>query len=340
MTAEEIKVRRLSGQQLLSPGGPLDVAGALCGLQAQFFSNALHALAIRCGGNADTAGLVKNWTVRGTLHLFPERDLPLFLHRGRSRFLRPQDTMNGDERISGSRKQKFAALILDSVAQGVEEREALKEVCRRAGMSQGEEESLFDPWGGLIRALCEAGLLCHQAQQRKAFRRCPPFVPMEQREAELELARRYFAHYGPATGKDAAYFFGTTQKQVGSWLSELSLQSARWNGRTYFYFDRACAGDSIPDCLFLAGFDPLMLGYEKTESLFLPPKYLRNIFTRSGIVRPALLLEGQVAGRWQRRGRTVTATLFRPLPDHLRWAVEEEAARLWPGVRCVLEEGV
>ena len=159
MTAEEIKVRRLSGQQLLSPGGPLDVAGALCGLQAQFFSNALHALAIRCGGNADTAGLVKSWTVRGTLHLFPERDLPLFLHRGRSRFLRPQDTMNGDERISGSRKQKFAALILDSVAQGVEEREALKEVCRRAGMSQGEEESLFDPWGGLIRALCEAGLL-------------------------------------------------------------------------------------------------------------------------------------------------------------------------------------
>ena len=47
---------------------------------------------------------------------------------------------------------------------------------------------------------------------------------------------------------------------------------------------------ALPDCLLLAGFDPLMLGYEKKQSVFLPPEYLRGIFSLSGIVMPPVLL--------------------------------------------------
>jgi hypothetical protein len=43
-----------------------------------------HALAENkmLGYNEDTVknGLVKNWTVRGTVHVFNEEDLPLFIH--------------------------------------------------------------------------------------------------------------------------------------------------------------------------------------------------------------------------------------------------------------------
>ena len=63
-----------------------------------------------------------------------------------------------------------------------------------------------------------------------------------------------------------------------------------------------------PDCLFLAGFDPLMLGYEKKQNIFLPQTYLRGIFSLSGIVMPPVLLHGAVTGRWKRSGKRLQIT--------------------------------
>ena len=48
MTLEEIKLRRLAGQHLLTPADTQTVVKDLCGVQAQFLSHALHGLSIRC----------------------------------------------------------------------------------------------------------------------------------------------------------------------------------------------------------------------------------------------------------------------------------------------------
>ena len=217
MTLEEIKLRRLAGQHLLAPADTQTVAKDLCGVQAQFLSHALHGLSIRCT-EVNIDRLIKSWTNRGTMHLFSADDLPLFLHEGRTHFLRPMDTLESDAYISADRKAYFADLIVDAVSQGIDEREALKAICEKAGMTESESQSLFDPWGGTIRALCEAGRICHKVQEKKAYQLCPAFEPMAEKHARLELARRYFTHFGPATVKDAAYFFGTTQTKVKSWL--------------------------------------------------------------------------------------------------------------------------
>ena len=210
MTLEEIKLRRLAGQYLLAPTDTQTVVKDLCGVQAQFLSHALHGLSIRCD-EVNTDGLVKSWTNRGTMHLFSVDDLPLFLHESRSHFLRPVDTLESDAYISADRKAYFADLIVDAVSQGVDEREALKAVCEKAGMPECESQSLFDPWGGTFRELCEVGRLCHKVQEKKAYQLCPAIEPMAEEPACLELAQRYFTHFGPATVKDTAYFFGTTQ---------------------------------------------------------------------------------------------------------------------------------
>ena len=200
MTLEEIKLRRLAGQHLLAPADTQTVVKDLCGVQAQFMSHALHALTIRCT-EVNTNGLVKSWTNRGTMHLFSADDLPLFLHEGRTHFLRPVDTLVSDAYITADRKAHFADLIVDAVSQGIDEREALKAVCEKAGMTERESQSLFDPWGGTIRALCEAGRLCHRVQEKKAYQLCPAFEPMAEEPACLELARRYFTHFGPEIGR-------------------------------------------------------------------------------------------------------------------------------------------
>ena len=168
MTLEELKLHRLTGQHLLQPADTQTAVKDLCGVQAQFLSHALHGLSIRCDA-VGAAGLIKSWTNRGTMHLFSAEDLPLFLYQGRSVRLRPVDTMLSDAYLSADRKAYFADLILEAVASGVDEREALKAVCEAKGMTETEAESIFNPWGGLLRALCEEGKLCHKVQEKKAF---------------------------------------------------------------------------------------------------------------------------------------------------------------------------
>ena len=331
MTLEELKLRRLAGQHILAPNHTQTVVKDLCGVQAQFFSHALHGLSIRCD-QVSTEGLVKSWTNRGTMHLFSADDLPLFLHEGRTHFLRPVDTLEADANISARRKAYFADLIVDAVAQSIDEREALKAVCDKAGMTESESRSLFDPWGGIIRALCETGRLCHKVQEKKAYQLCPAFEPMEENKARLELARRYFTHFGPATGKDAAYFFGTTQTKVKAWLKQLPVTQTIVDGRSYFCIDCSLPSGELPACLFLAGFDQLMLGYEKTESLFLPKEHMRDIFNLAGIVRPAILVNGTAIGWWNLKDRKLKITLFSPADQKL---ISDTATRLWRDLRQI-----
>ena len=331
MALDEIRIRRLAGQHLLAPADTQTVVKDLCGLQAQFLSHALHGLRIRTG-TVNTDGLVKSWTNRGTMHLVSIEDLPIFLHEGRTHYLRPVDTLQSDAYIDANRKAYFANAIMDAVSQGIEEREALKAVCEKAGMSDSESKSLFDPWGGLIRALCETGKLCHKVQEKKAYQLCPAFEPMAMEPAQLELARRYFTHFGPAKIKDAAYFFGTTQAKVKSWLKLLPVTETTLDGKEYFHIDNGIAIGELPECLFLAGFDQLMLGYEKTESLILPKEHMRDIFNLAGIVRPSILLYGNVAGWWNMKDRKLSIKMFGSYDADM---IAETANGLWTDIKQI-----
>ena len=155
---------------------------------------------------------------------------------------------------------------------------------------------------------------------------------MAEEPACLELARRYFTHFGPATIKDAAYFFGTTQTKVNSWLKQLPVTETVVDGKSYFYIDNGLAAGELPGCLFLAGFDQLMLGYEKTESLFLPREHMRGIFNLAGIVRPAILVNGTVVGWWNLKTRILKITLFSPADQRL---ISNTATALWRDLKQI-----
>ena len=330
----------LARQHLTDPAGPEAVCRDLNGIQAQFASYARHALAIRCRealGEHWGAGLVKAWTVRGTMHIFREGDLPLFLHRDRSHFLRDVDRMTEDPFASRDRKLAFSNFILDCVSRGIVKREDLRTACREQGMTEREEQSFFDSWGGLLRAMTEAGMLCYRADADRTFRLCPSFDPMEWDAALLEQARRYFTAYGPATVRDAARFFGIPQKAVREWLDRLPVTAVRCGDRDCFFIDDGRRDlPEIPRCILLSGFDQLMLGFEKKDGLFLDPAHLRSIFNLGGIVLPCVLLDGQAAGRWKRSGRRVEITPFRAVRAREKNAVEREVRRWFPDAREIL----
>lgn len=207
---------RLGGQHLLTQrASNAEIAADLCGAQAQILRNALFTLQSRTG-SSDFSGLLKTWTLRGTLHLIPESDLPLYVHQ--------QGTA---EDVCGTpwyawmtkcgcalppeREKAFARLMVQEIASGNDTREGLRQACQTAGMTADEEKMVFHGWGGVIGELSLLGVICAQVQEKKAYRLCAPFAPMDAAEAELTLARRYFTHYGPASLRDAAYFFRVPQ---------------------------------------------------------------------------------------------------------------------------------
>ena len=312
MKPEEIKIRQMTNQYLLNKGEKLTVVRDLCGIQAQFLSNAFHSLKIRCADyneNTISDGLVKNWTLRGTVHLFAEDDLPLFLHCENGQTYRSHDwsrpsfwNQRPDWTLSPARQRELSERILASLRDGPMTRENLKSACRASGMTEAEESCMFHPWGGGIRELCERGWIHSPVQEEKAYCLTPEFEPIPEETAKLELARRYFTHMAPATIHDAMYFFRTTAKQVKQWLALLPVSEVQCQGKTYYYIETGTDYRSdIPRCLFLAGFDQLLLGYEKKESLYLPQEHLRKIFNLAGIVMPSVLLNGQIVGRWKKK---------------------------------------
>lgn len=349
MTREEIMIRQMAGQHLLEPTDKMTVVYDLLGVQAQITVNAFHALKIRCHDLTEEdfgAGLVKNWTLRGTVHIFAEGDLSLFVRcRDGTEYLKKDfhgyTFWNRRDiwALTPERQKALSEVILSALSDGAKTRDVLKEICRASGMTELEEGSMFDSWGGGIRELCERGFMNHVVQEKKAFCLAPPYTPMGEAEAKLEIARRYFTHLAPATIHDAMYFLGAKQSEVKAWLAALPVMSTECEGKTYFYIENGMSPTSgIPDCVFLAGFDQLMLGYQKKESLYLPPEHLRGIFNLAGIVMPAVLLRGKVVGKWKRKAGKVTVTLFEPLFTADRRLIEAEAERLWDGQDAVIWE--
>ena len=332
ISLRELKQWRLWAQHLTETAAPLQVAGGLCGIQAQYAANAVHALSIRAN-SADLTGFVKSWTLRGTLHLFPEKDLPLFFPEGRLDFF---DTPYGQWRyghgceVSKDRMGFFALVVEGALSDEPITRDQLKALCREQGMTADEEPWVFDGWGGVIRMLAEGGRLCLSASENRAYIRCPAFAPMEITAARTELVRRHLTHYGPVTLRDMAYFFRWPQRELKAYLQALSCQTLTCDGRTYYYITVPSRLPAIPKCLFLAGFDPLLLGYEKKETPFLPPEHLKKIFNNTGIVFPALLMDGTVQGKWKEQPRHVEVTAFAHWNKTQIAAIQKTANTLWP----------
>lgn len=340
MQTEDIRRIRLYRQHLTDPADTETVVKDLCGIQAQIPSNVPHALTIRTGKSADPetygADLVKNWTIRGTIHDFHRDDLPLFLPDPALYRQRDWHGYGVDPAVLSKERQDFLAdHVLEKVASGMVLREELKEACFDVGMTEAEADCMFESWGGGMRDLCARSFLCYKANARREFMLCPDYVPMGVEAAETELMRRYLAHYGPVTLRDMAYYFGGNQTKCESVMGRVNgtVQNTKADGREYYWLGEIPSDlPEVPDCLFLAGFDPLMLGYEKKDGFFVPPESLRGIFTLQGIVMPALLLDGLAAARWKVTGKKLTVTCFRPLTEKEKQTVSDRAAELFPKV--------
>ena len=315
MTLEELKIRQLTNQYLLAPADKLTVMRDLCGVQAQFMTNALHSLKIRTNDYDEQTvadGLVKNWSVRGTVHVFAESDLPLFIRCNNGADYRKNEwqgySFMKNQRpclaLTPERQKYLADIIISAVSERAYTRDELKELCRANGMTKIEEDCMFESWGGGIRELCVRGFMNYTVQEKKQYIASPEFSPIPEEEAKFEIARRYFTNIAPATIHDAMYFTGAKQAEVKNWLRNLPVESFDFGGRTYYYIPNKHTMGTFRIAFSLRDSISLCLDIRKKRVFILSP----NIFAAYSILQVSSCRHCSSTAMWREYGKTKTGS--------------------------------
>jgi len=158
---------------------------------------------------------------------------------------------------------------------------------------------------------------------------------LSQETACEELARRYLAAYGPASPDDMVAWSGLPMSEIrAAWKRiadsivevEVTGQLA-WLPKTHL-----ARLDEFPDhplvVRLLAGFDTYLLGYRNRDIAVAPP-FAKRINAGGGMIRPALLVNGQAVGTWKSPQRKkqldVVVEPFEQLSPGVQPALEAEA---------------
>jgi Winged helix DNA-binding domain len=337
--------RRLVAQWLVDrPGATVAaVAAHLAGLQAQDAgavrlavrarSRRLTAAAMR--RSAASRSVVTTWLMRGTLHLVAAADLRwmlvLFGPRNVASGARRRRQLGLDERTCARALPAIERIL---AAESPLSRADL--VGRLAGMGVAIDPSGQAP-AHLVAYAASSGLICRGpwlGGDEPGYVLLDDWLPagptLDPGAALAELARRYVAAYGPATADDLAAWSGLPLGAARRGLAHAAADLAEVAAETYATPDAARRPDGGGRVVRLVGpFDAYLLGY-RSRDLALDPRYARRIQAGGGIIHPAVLVDGRVAGTWRlRRGRGPAAVAVEPfeaLDRDLLPALDAEAA--------------
>jgi hypothetical protein len=152
------------------------------------------------------------------------------------------------------------------------------------------------------------------------------------------LARRYLAGYGPVAPEDFASWSGLPLSQARSaFAANLKMLVAGiLDGKPIWllpeqtgWLDEQMAAE--PTVHLLPGYDAYLLGY-RSRALILDEEHARRVHPGGGVIRPALLVDGLVAGTWRLERRAAATKVviepFAPLARDIIALVETEVASL------------
>lgn len=310
---ERLRRLRLAAQRLTPATAAADAvaaARAVVGVQAQDVRAAALALRSRVPGlrraDVDGSGLVRTWTVRGTVHLVDPSDLPWLQaavgSRNRARFDAAMRQRGGHDAAVG---------MLDDIVDVLGERPLdraglLRELAARGHPGLGQRSvNVLMPWAAA------QGLVAGLPDGRYRAAQPPPAVDGDL--ALAMLARRYLAGYGPAAAADLASWSGLPLTTARRALAALDHTEAAGE-LLALPGTLDVAPPPAPPALLLAAFDTAMLGYRTREPL-VATRDDRRILPGGGMLRPAVLIDGLAAGTWALtapgKRRAVTVEWFR-----------------------------
>ncbi|WP_406383648.1 winged helix DNA-binding domain-containing protein [Streptomyces sp. NBC_01618] len=347
--------RRMARQGLTAPGrlAPADVVGTLPAAHAQVLSAAELSVGLRTTGvtRADVREalwkdrtLVKTFGPRGTVHLLPMAELPLWtgalsaLPTGRNPFAK-------DARMTPEQVEAVLAAIEEALTGAeltVDELSAA--VVERAGAWAGDPvmpafQGMWPRWRQVMHLAGHRGVLCFAPDRgRKVTYTRPNVVPLDGPEALAGLVRRYLHAYGPATPAHFAKWLALSP----GWAAELFAGTAARGeieqvtyegGRAWVVAgDTDFSAEPVRGVRLLPYFDAFVIASRPREKLFPGAANTRALAGGQAGNFPVLLVDGTAAGVWHQRrsGRRIAVTVepLAPLTAGQLRELEAEVARV------------
>ncbi len=333
LTWTDVVARRLERHHLAAPGHarPADVAAAMSGAHAQVISAAELSIGVRLsyGTRADVRdalwverSLVKTRGPRGTVHLLPTRDLPMWtgalsaLPTGRNPF--PENARMTPDQV----EEVIAAITIALKDDELTVDELTDAIVAIAGPWAGDPvmeafQGLWPRWrqiehlAGYRGALCFGPTRGRKVTYTSPRRWLPGFQPADGQQSLAELVRRYLHSYGPATPAHFAKWLSMPVR----WATDLfdSLGDAlELTEHGWMLAGDTAAPDGPPQGVrLLPYFDAYVVGCHPRELVFPGKAYERALSGGQGGNFPVLLIDGVAAGVWhlRRTGRKVDITV-------------------------------
>lgn len=292
------------------------VAGEVGGLQAQVMSAAELQIAVRCACQATDVrdalwkerSLVKTWLMRGTLHLVPAEDLPLFTAAMRTRWIRTRPSWLKYMKVTMPQLVE----LFDDIAEAMDGTpKTREEILERVGHKHPDSlrENLGSGWGMLLKPVARMGLLCFGPSrgQNVTFVRPEAWLgswrQLDPDAALVEVARRYLRAYGPATMLDFARWWGNWSG-VGkaAWqglAAELTRVSVEGAGCDLLTADLESMARTDPTdrVVLLPAFDPYLMGHASRKHM-VGREHASRVSRAAGWISPVVLVGGRAVATW------------------------------------------
>jgi Winged helix DNA-binding domain len=321
--------------------GPADIAGLMCGAHAQVLSAAELSIGRRIAGATredvqralwEDRTLVKTFGPRGTVHLLPTADLPMWT--GALSTLPSSVPMHPEPvRFTPEQADEVIAAIGDALADTELTVDELTEaIVSRTGPWAAERtmaafQDMWPRWRQLTSTAAHRGVLCFGPNRARnvtytnPHRWLPGFRPDDGDAALRNLVTRYLWAYGPATPQHFARWLSIPPRRAVELFDELAgeLERVELEGETGW----VVAGDTgTPQqphrgVRLLPYFDAFVVAGQPRERLY-PGAAAARALTPAGQAGnyPVLLVDGVVGGVWhQRRSGRKLAITVEPLRE-------------------------
>jgi len=299
------------------------------GIHAQVQASAELQLAARVDGITqqdvrdalwERRELVKAWTLRGTLHLHPADELPLWYAAARAvspaepqemgAWVDPKGELH--PALGHGAVQEIRAAVLDVLDGRCLLREELAaQVVQRVGpKARGRLLSGFAFFGGAD--LCQGPPQGSKITLARPDQWVEHWEDVDEQQSLNEICRRYLRTYGPATPKDFREWFSSRQfrpADARALFASLQLEDVDVEGHTAHVLE----GDtSFPEpqqtVRLLPEYDVYVMGFRERDHLV--PEEVRLQVAEHGRGKyegPAgvrfLMIDGVAAGLWERKKR-------------------------------------
>jgi hypothetical protein len=358
-TWDQVLARRVAVHHLDTPStdGLVPLVRRLCGVHAQLASSAEAAIWLRTDGAVDPADvrralaedrmLVKTWALRGTLHLLPAADLPMWAAAlGTRSFPRPKSWYD----YHGVTPEDMAALeaTVPAVLTGtpMTRAELATAVAERADRPQLAER-LRSGWGAVLKPMAARGQLAFGPPDGRSVTFVAPaawlgkWAPVEPDRAVADLVRAILDCYGPFGLDDLTRWTALDRPVLRAAVAALGDELVELDTEGHRGWITASAAEAVGAAepsravRLLPGFDPYVIGALRQLDRLVPaPEHKAAVSRTSGWISPVLLDGGRIVGTWTQEstgGRlAIEITPFGPLRRGVETAAETEAAR-WAG---------